>query len=192
MLRGYPGADTPLGWGHRENWGVRSGGRLDTRATSLCWRCFMNADAPWGTWRRTTEKGLHARVGKKSRSHQRWWAVRSRNTTDNRNVRDQGEGFVNGRGRGGPQCPTQTISSFWTGRGQRQRDPSYSSRKLRRRQRWGTRGQAVSPLGEFTRKGTLGFVTLVSEQLKCVLTDRRRRQGIGREDGITRGREEWS
>lgn len=55
-----------------------------------------------------------------------------------------------------------------------------------------TRGQVVTSLGEFIRKETLGFLTLVSEQLKCVLTDRRMRQGTGREDGITRGREEWS
>ena len=48
------------------------------------------------------------------------------------------------------------------------------------------------PLDEFNSKGTLGFLTLVSEQLKCVLIDGRRRQWTGREDGITRGREEWS
>lgn len=94
--------------------------------------------------------------------------------------------------KGWPTVPNTDNKQLLDRTGQRQRDPSYSSRKLRRRQRWGTRGQAVTPLGEFTRKGTLGFLTLVSEQLKCVLTDRRRRQGIGREDGITRGREEWS
>lgn len=56
----------------------------------------------------------------------------------------------------------------------------------------GTRGQVVTSLDDFNSKGTLRFLTLVSEQLKCVLIDGRRRQGTGREDGITRGREEWS
>lgn len=44
----------------------------------------------------------------------------------------------------------------------------------------------VTSLDEFNSKGTLGFLKLVSEQLKCVLIDGRRRQGTGREDGITK------